>query len=222
MIRTDEAGERKFFYWRSASAARTLFELPETLVLLDRLEGLDLVFFSGITLSVLSEGARERLAAALDRVRRDGTLVAFDGNYRPAGWPSAAAARETFGRFLPLVDIALPSVDDERALWSSTGCEEVSARLLRHGVKEVAVKQGPQGCYLASPSGRVEVPVEHVVQPVDTTGAGDSFNAAYLLARLQGGSAVDAAERGNRLAAVVISERGAIIPRSMTPGLAAS
>ncbi len=53
-----------------------------------------------------------------------------------------------------------------------------------------------------------------VTAPVDTTGAGDAFDAAYLAARLKGMLSVDAARWGCRLGARVVAHRGAIIPRT--------
>ncbi len=50
--------------------------------------------------------------------------------------------------------------------------------------------------------------------PVDTTAAGDSFNAGYMSARLSGQNPADAATNGHQLAAEVIQHRGAIMPRN--------
>jgi 2-dehydro-3-deoxygluconokinase len=61
--------------------------------------------------------------------------------------------------------------------------------------------------------GAFEVPAQRVEQVVDTTAAGDSFSAAYLARRLLGGSPVQAAEAGHRLASQVIQHPGALIPR---------
>jgi 2-dehydro-3-deoxygluconokinase len=172
-----------------------------------------MVHFSGITLSILSYPARDRLAEALEKLRRGGTRIVFDGNYRPSLWPSADVARRVTTRFLSFVDLALPSADDEEHLFGDKSCEAVAERLHALGVNEVLVKHGAKGCFISLGSLRQHVPVTAKVKPVDTTGAGDSFNAGYLSGRLAGIEPVAAAQIGNHLAATVICHRGAIIPR---------
>jgi 2-dehydro-3-deoxygluconokinase len=217
MIRLDPAGERRFYYWRSAAAARELFRAEATLPVLDRLAGYDLLYLSLITLSVLAEEARERLGAALDRARARGARVAFDTNYRPAGWADPAAARRTAEAFIARADIVLPTADDEAALF---GDADLEATVARYAGREAAVKLGAEGCILAHAGGRRRLPVPAPVTPVDTTGAGDSFNAGYLAARLLGRAPEEAAQAAQRLAAAVVQHRGAIIPRAATPDLA--
>jgi 2-dehydro-3-deoxygluconokinase len=213
LIRTDAVGERSFYYYRSAAPARSLFDLPETVDLLDHLADADMVHFSGITLSILSYPARDRLAEALEKLRHGGTRIVFDGNYRPSLWPSPDVARRVVTRFLSFVDLALPSADDEEHLFGDKSCEAIADRMHALGVNEVLVKHGAEGCFISQDDLRVHVPVSESVKPVDTTGAGDSFNAGYLSGRLAGLSPVDAAHMGNHLAATVIQHRGAIIPR---------
>jgi 2-dehydro-3-deoxygluconokinase len=219
LIRLDEKGERRFYYYRSAAAVRELFEAPATKPLLARLAGYDLVYFSLITLSVLPELGRHRLFAALGELRARGGRVAFDTNYRPAGWPSPTAARREAERFLAHVDIALPTADDDRALFGDRTLDEIVGRYAALGI-EAAVKLGPDGCVaLAADGQRQRVPVPAPVTPVDTTAAGDAFNAGYLAARLLGRPQEAAARAGHTVASAVIRHRGAIIPPEATPKL---
>jgi 2-dehydro-3-deoxygluconokinase len=215
-IRVDERGERRFYYWRSAAAVRELFRAPATLPILDALPEYDLLYLSLITLSVLAEEARERLGAALDRARARGARVAFDTNYRPAAWPGRAAAREAAERFIGRADIVLPTADDERALFGDADPGVTASRYAR---TEAAVKLGGDGCLVVHGGERRRIPVPEPATPVDTTAAGDAFNAGYLAARLLGRAPEVAALAGHRIASAVIRHRGAIIPRAATPDL---
>ncbi len=212
-ISTDDSGERRFYYWRREAAARALLEDGRDGDLVGRLQGYDLVYLSGITLAILGEAGRERLLSLLQGLRGAGTRVAFDSNHRPALWPepdTAQAAYEATGR---LTDIALPTFDDEAALHGEGEAETTAARWLGWGAGEVVVKRGAAGCTVFTSEDSVKVAGRPVETVVDTTAAGDSFNGAYLAARLLGETPEQAAARGCALAAEVIQHQGAIIPR---------
>lgn len=213
-----ERGERRFHYWRQAAPARDLFALPDTARLIEALARYRLIYLSGITLSLYGEAGREVLIDALVHARRRGAKVAFDPNYRPRGWPSAQDARHAMAEVLPLVDIALMGLDDERALYGAESADDVIRRLTALGVDEIVVKMAGDGAFVTSHAAMAQVPATPVPEPLDTTAAGDSFNAAYLAARLAGLDQIEAAEAGNRLAAAVIRHPGAIIPRTAMPG----
>jgi 2-dehydro-3-deoxygluconokinase len=219
LIRIDDQGERRFFYYRSAAAARELFRDPATLPLLASVTDYDLLYFSAITLSILSDTARERFFAALSSARAKGCRIAFDSNFRPAGWPDLAGAREVIGRFLTCVDIALPTFDDEALLFGDRDAEAAARRYAQAGVKEIVVKLGPAGCLVDEGGKQQHVAVAQAIKPVDTTAAGDSFNAGYLSCRLAGKSPREAALAGHRLAGAKIVHRGALMPRDAMPDL---
>jgi len=220
IIRTDERGERSFIYFRSAAAARDMLRDGRDARLAERLAGYACLYLSGITLSILDDDQRQSLMVILDRLRTGGTQVAFDSNYRPAGWPRVDDARRWMTEAFRRCDIALPTLDDEQRLFGDGDADTCLARLRGIGVREVVLKRGGEGCVVWSTgSAAAQIAPAKVERIVDTTAAGDSFNAGYLYARLTGRDPAAAAVMGNRLAAIKIQHPGAIAPRSAMPKL---
>ncbi|AMX01242.1 sugar kinase [Microbulbifer thermotolerans] len=214
LIETDEHGERRFLYWRDKSPARRLLDNPaEAQALFDQLKTFPALYLSGITLAIFSPYARECLLNFLGDFRRAGGKVIFDGNYRPKLWGAESLTQQAYQRIYRLTDIALPTLEDEQQLFGDSNADAVIDRLQSFGVREIVLKKGAAGCEIVAASGREQVACERVV-PVDTTAAGDAFNAGYLARRLSGGTTLESAQNGNRLAAVVIRHKGAIIPVS--------
>jgi 2-dehydro-3-deoxygluconokinase len=221
IIRTDERGERSFTYFRSAAAARDMLRAGRDARLAERLAGYACLYLSGITLSILDDGQRQALMNVLDRLRAGGTRVAFDSNYRPAGWPRIDDARKWMNEAFRRCDIALPTLDDEQRLFGDAAADACLARLRGTGVREIVLKQGGEGSLIwsAGASTATRIAPMTVAKIIDTTAAGDSFNAGYLYGRLTGKDPPSAAAIGSRLAAVKIQHPGAIFPRSAMPKL---
>lgn len=211
LIDTDASGERSFSYWRSTSAARRMFE-PESGLTPDFLDHFDTLYLSGISIAILDPDARDRLADALARFRARGGRVAFDTNYRPVLWPDHATARTQMARFLALTDIGLPSRDDETALFGPGDLQGIRDRYSAAGVRTGALKCGGDGAIALDGSGLIRPPGQ-AVTVVDTTAAGDSFNAGFLAALDQGDPMAQCLDRAAALAERVIAVRGAILPR---------
>ncbi len=208
-IKTDAAGERSFSYWRSASAARQVIQPPglEPKHLADA----DLVYLSAISLAILPRADRAQLMSWLADYRRQGGRVAFDSNYRAALWPDADEAKAAIEAAWRVTDLGLPSVDDEQAVFGDADDSAVVERLQSFGLREGALKRGPLGpCPILGTSSAVFAPADKVI---DSTAAGDSFNAAYLAAHLSNQSNDDCMQAGHDLASRVIGVRGAIIQR---------
>ena len=215
MVETDDRGERSFCYWRDTSPARELFELAEWGRIAERLLTAQMIYFSGITLSLYSNVGIGRFLAATEIARKNGARVVFDGNFRPRVWKGdAARTRAVFAEALKRVDIALPTFEDEALLWGDASPEATVDRLQAFGIGEIVVKNGPNSALVAASSEHEFVPVPEVLVPVDATAAGDAFNAAYLAARLSGTVPADAAGAAHRLAGNVIRHPGALVPRS--------
>ncbi|MEM1112923.1 MAG: sugar kinase [Pseudomonadota bacterium] len=205
LIENDEDGERHFHYWRDNSPARQLFdaaiELPQV----------DAFYFSGITLAITSSGW-DRLDTLLSGLRKRGTRLIFDPNYRPRLWPDIATARDQCRRVLSHCDTVLPTLEDDRALWGLDTLSDSIDFYRELGCREIAVKGDDLVATVWTPEARLERRARPV-QALDTTGAGDSFNAAYLAARLAGLALEESVRAAQRLAATVVQHRGAVVPR---------
>ena len=211
MINVAEDGERSFLYWRKNSPASRLFDDAEHADRLFRsLRKFSHIYLSGISLAIYPATSRARLFDLLAAYRNEGGKLIFDGNYRPNLWPSVAMAQQAYVQMYRLTDIALPTLEDEAMLFGFDTAEQVITATAKHGVPEIVVKMGGEGC-LAFYNEESSFVSAMPTTPVDTTAAGDSFNAAYLAARLHGSTVVDACNAGHALASQVIQHRGAII-----------
>jgi 2-dehydro-3-deoxygluconokinase len=208
LIETDESGDRRFHYWRGESPARQWFK-SVALKGADMFAGADLIYVSGISLAILSEQDRE------NAIRFLGALpirVAFDPNIRMALWTSVETAREAFEAMSRIAAIVLPSRQDLQLLYRIDDAAQQMNHMAALTAAEIALTADTDGCLVRAEGNTQALPANPVANVVDTSGAGDSFNGAYLAARLRGQSPRDAAQAGLALAAKVVARPGAIIP----------
>ncbi|WP_041639562.1 sugar kinase [Basfia succiniciproducens] len=216
LIQLDEKGERTFLYWRNQSAARYLLQHEGYTEVLARLATADMIYLSGISLAILPENDRTLLIRQLGNLKKAGVKIAFDSNYRPALWDSFQQTQACYQALLPLVDLALVTFDDEQSLWRDENVQQTISRLVQLGVGTVVVKSGEHGAVFYHNGETQQVATEVVQRVVDTTSAGDAFNAGFLNGYLQQKSLVDCCRQGNKLAGIVIQHKGAIIDKTAT------
>jgi len=220
IIQTDESGERSFHYWRSVAPARE-FMNSDWQDLQNKTFDSEWIYLSGISIAILGDEGRERLLAALNDAKDKGKKIVFDGNYRPILWNNKAIIKNWYEKFWTLSDIALAGTEDESHVFGDKSAEETLKRLVGYGIPEVVVKQGTGPILLAGAEGQAYVPILAASDVIDTTAAGDSFNAGYLFGRLTGQNMSSSAQIGAVLSATVIQYPGAIIPRTNMPDLEA-
>ncbi|MER0237296.1 sugar kinase [Fulvimarina sp. MAC8] len=201
-------GDRRFTYWRDTSAARQLAD--DENALREAISAADCIYLSGITLAILPAAGRALLVDLCAEAKAAGKTVAFDPNIRPSLWAGLEEARQSVMRLAEAVTIVLPSFDDETAVFGDADPQTTIERYRSVGVAEIAVKNGAHTIAFRSEDEEGMVEALPDIQPVDATGAGDSFNGAYLCARLKGATAREAVEVGRDTAAKVVGVHGAL------------
>jgi len=110
-----------------------------------------------------------------------------------------------------VADIALPSFDDEASYFKDVDPQATSARYAAAGVTTIIVKNGDGPVLFSKGDEAGSVSVTPVSELVDSTAAGDSFNAGVLAGFGQEISLEDSIAYGCRLAQAVVQERGALV-----------
>jgi ribokinase len=147
----------------------------------------------------------ETVAEGLREARRVGATTILD----------PAPARSLPKEILQLVDIATPN-ESEACVLAGVPPGRVSAdqavalghRIRELGVSSVIVKLGDQGCVYCGADGTLAAP-PFAVRAVDSTAAGDTFNAALAVALVEGAGMEDALRFANAAAAISVTRAGA-------------
>ena len=201
-----DPSERHFTYYRAGSAASRMRpgDLP-----MEAIQASHCLHLSGITLAV-SEALRETALAAMTGARHAGAAVSLDTNLRLKLW-DVQTARTVIDSAMRLAKIAVTSIDDSAHL---TGLEDPAAIAAHYhdlGPEIVLVTLGSEGCFLSRSGISEHVPPARA-EPVDSTGAGDSFAGSFLAWWLETGDPSLSAHKAAEVAAATVSGLGAVDP----------
>ena len=203
---THDARGHHFSFFRKGSAASrmTPADLPR-----ERIAAAKVLHLSGIS-AAISDSACDTCFAAVEAAKAAGVQVSFDTNLRLKLWP-IARARAVMRELIRLSDICLPSLEDVQAISGLQDADALVDWCLELGARTVALKLGAEGAIVTDGKQRVRI-APHPCQPVDATGAGDTFAGAFL-ARLVQGDALEPAARYAAVAAALSTEGyGAVEP----------
>ena len=195
------------FSYRRAGSAASLYG-PEDLPR-DAIRAARILHVSGIS-QAISTRAADAVFDAMAVAREAGVLVSYDTNLRLKLWP-IARARAVIHEAMAGIDIALPGRDDAKLLLGVEDPDAIVDRYLSFGARIVALKLGSRGCLVATADQRLRVP-PHRGAAVDATGAGDTFDGAYLAEYLVTGDPFRAGLYANAAAALATRGYGAVDP----------
>lgn len=135
------------------------------------------------------------LPQLFDTLRSAGLTLSLDTNDDPSDqWGGILDS------LLDRIDILLPNEDELLRIARKPTLDEALSALSTR-IPLIVVKCGKRGAVVQQGSHRETIPPQ-LVTPVDTIGAGDSFNAGFLHAWLQGHSPAQCAALGNRTGAL--------------------
>jgi 2-dehydro-3-deoxygluconokinase len=199
----DENGHH-FSYYRKGSAASQM--TPED-VTADVVSQSKVLHLSAIT-QAISASSCETAFAAIHQARKSGVKISYDTNLRLKLWP-LNQARDVINQVVPMCDVLLPSLDDVTSLTGLQEPKEIIDYYLKLGAKLVVLKQGEQGVLVAD--GHNESCISgHAVKTIDATGAGDTFDGAFLSEWIRSNDPFKAAEYANAAAALSTTRYGAV------------
>jgi len=199
----DENGHH-FSYYRKGSAASQM--TPED-VTADVVSQSKVLHLSAIT-QAISASSCETAFAAIHQARKSGVKISYDTNLRLKLWP-LNQARDVINQVVPMCDVLLPSLDDVTSLTGLQEPKKIIDYYLKLGAKLVVLKQGEQGVLVAD--GHNESCISgHAVKTIDATGAGDTFDGAFLSEWIRSNDPFKAAEYANAAAALSTTRYGAV------------
>ena len=211
-IHLNDQGERSFSYDRDNSAARALFSDTGLLAMqLQHIAPAQWIYLSGITLAIASQPCRDLLMEFLNNYRSNNGRVVFDCNHRPLLWENSLQAQQCYLSTLQHCDLFFAGEEDIADAFSVNG-SALFDWLELLSVPLSVLKCGSKNMWILDAGQYVEVAVKPVHRVIDSTGAGDIFNAGFLSSILAGHSPAIAAEMGQRLSAECLQHCGALLP----------
>jgi len=172
-------GSRRFLYHIAHAAAGQMPSLDPEYV-----KQAKFLHICGSSLSV-SERMRDACYDACEIVKAAGGRISFDPNLRPELLGGEEALRRICSPVLDLAYVVLPSGAEAELLTGVEGVDQACWALLERGPKVVALKRGAQGCSVFTEEAVVDVPAYKVIAS-DPTGAGDCFDAGFVVGLLEG------------------------------------
>ncbi len=199
VLMIDKEGERSFFHCTGTNAVFAESDIDYSIV-----EDCDLVFVTGSFLLDTFDG--EGTMKFLKKCKEMGKTTFLD-----VCWDAKGKWGELLDMSMPYIDFLMPSIDEAVCIAGKENPEEIADVFASRGAKNIIIKLGSKGCYLrkdGETSGKIYPPF-YVENPVDTTGAGDSFCSGFLAAYARDMKIEDCMVFASAVASHCVREKGA-------------
>ena len=210
LIKNKNNGEKQFFYWRDESAAKVYFNNIDFLNLYKELKNFDYIYFSGITLSIIHVSKLNNFIKLLKLLKNKKIKIVFDLNIRPNRWN-----KKNLNIFLDLVlkfvDICFLSGEDMNYWKNKNNIKSYEQIVRKYKIKHSIFRKNAEYTYVFLNKTRYVFKNKLIKKVVDTSGAGDGFNAAYLSNFIVNNDPVLALKAGSSLGSKIVMKKGAIV-----------
>ena len=196
IVLVDRRGRHAYIGFEGATRHLTPKEVDHEYV-----SGSRLLYISGY--AVVDSPIREAALRAVEIASESGIPIFFD-----PGPKLTVIPMETLNRFNSVSRMILLNEREMDLMEDAASIGDAARGLLRKGPEAIILKRGKAGCLICTGSGSMEVP-GYRVKAVDTTGAGDAFNASFIYGYLRGWSLRKSAVLANAVGAVKVTKMGA-------------
>ena len=210
LIKNKDNGEKQFFYWRDESVAKHYFNNIDFVNLYKELKNFDYIYFSGITLSIIHISKLNNFIKLLKLLKRKKIKIVFDFNIRPSRW-NKKNLNIFLDSVLKFVDICFLSGEDMNYWKNKNDIKSYEQIVRKYKLKHSIFRKNAKFTYVFLNKTRYVFKNKLLKRVVDTSGAGDGFNAAYLSNFIVNNDPVLALKAGSSLGSKIVMKKGAIV-----------
>ena len=210
LIKNKDNGEKQFFYWRDESAAKQYFNNIDFLNLYKELKNFDYIYFSGITLSIIHISKLNNFIKLFKQLKSKKIKIVFDFNIRPSRW-NKKNLNIFLDSVLKFVDICFLSGEDMNYWKNKNNIKSYEQIVRKYKLKHSIFRKNAKFTYVFLNKTRYVFKNKLLKTVVDTSGAGDGFNAAYLSNFIVNNDPVLALKAGSSLGSKIVMKKGAIV-----------
>ena len=210
LIENSKVGEKIFYYWRDNSAAKFFFNNQNFKIRQNQLKKFQYIYFSGITLSLFENNNFHNFLSLLEFLKKKQVKIIFDFNIRIKRW-SKKKLFSYFSNTLPFVNILFASGEDLNFLRGNASLKTFTALIQKYNIEHGIYRNNARLNYAFYKDQKYFIKNKIKNKVVDTSGAGDGYNAAYISNFFKFNNPQKALHAASEIGAKIIMKKGAII-----------
>ena len=209
VIKNDNLGEKRFYYWRDNSAAKYFFN-NDIKKISKKLQNFEYIYFTGITLSLLEDKNIDSFMRLINYFKKKNSKIVFDLNIRINRW-SKKNLITYLNKLLPKVDILFASGEDFFSWKKSKKINDFKKIINKFKISHGIYRKNAQFNYSFYNNKKYMIKNKLLKKVLDTSGAGDGYNAAYLSNFLKHYDPQKALRCASGIGAKIVKKKGAIV-----------